>query len=176
MLRSIFLSVAIMFSSASLALAQEHSEYVEREDDSSIMGVDETNAQMNAAIDKALETIDIFFTALESGEYPRDSFMLKILTETAPEQYEHMWYVFIEFTEDDKILGYLTHNPYAEGSVYTAGEVYSLDPSMVTDWRYLDGDKLRGDFTTRVVLGFMAQDEPEKAAANLADYHENPLP
>ena len=176
MLRSILLSIAIIFGAASFAFAQEHSEYVEREDDSSIMGVDESNALMNAAIDKALETIEVFFTALDSGEHPRDSFMLKILTETAPEQYEHMWYVFITFTEDDKISGYLTHNPYAEGSIYTAGEVYSHEPNMVTDWRYLDGEKLRGDFTTRVVLGFMAQDEPEKAAANLADYHENPLP
>ena len=157
-------------------LAQEHSEYVGREDDSGVMGVSDENAAMNAAIDKAVDTVDVFFTALESGEHPRDSFMLKILTETAPGEMEHMWYIYAEFTEDEKISGLLTHNPYAEGSTYKAGEFYEHEPTMVTDWRYLDGQKLRGDFTTRVLISFMKDSDPVQAWAIAADYHENPLP
>ncbi len=158
------------------SFAQEHGEFVERSEDSDVMGVSDENAAMNAAIDQAIESIDVFFDALDSGEHPRETFMLKILTETAPDELEHMWHVFIEMTEDNKVSGVLTHNPYAEGSSYKAGEVYQLDPSMVTDWRYQDGEKLRGDFTTRVIISFMQVDDPQQAKAILADYHDNPIP
>lgn len=158
------------------SFAQDYTEYVERDDDSDVVSVSDQNERMNAAMDKAFETLEVFFTALDSGQYPRDTFMLKILTETAPEEYEHMWYVFIEFTEDDQISGLLAHNPFAANSDYEEGGVYSLPLSMISDWRFLDGDKLRGDFTTRVILDFMAEDDPEGVAAGRADYHDDPLP
>ena len=179
-MRALFSALVLgMISIALLPMnvsAQEHGDLVERSDDSNVMGVSEENALMNAAIQNAVENIDVFFDALETGNHPRETFMLKILTETAPEEFEHMWYIFVETSSDDKVSGILTHNPYAAGSEYKAGEVYELEPSMVTDWRYQEGEKLRGDFTTRVIISFMQDDDPEQAAAFLADYHENPLP
>ena len=167
----------MLLSPLTLAHAQNPEEYIEREDDSSIMAVSDENVRMNAAIDRAIETVDVFFDALESGDHPRESFTFKILTETAPDSWEHMWYVFISFTEDgERIRGYLTHNPYAQNSVYKAGEVYELGLENVSDWSYRDNGQLRGGFTTRVVLDIMAETDPEGAAAQLADYHDNPLP
>lgn len=151
-------------------------DYIERDDDTNIMAVSQEDAKMNAAIERALDTIDYFFDALDSGEHPRESFEMKIMTETAPEQWEHMWYIFMDLTESGEVTGLLTHSPYAKSSDYEAGEVYTLPAAYVSDWRYLENDKSRGDFTTRVVLDMMRAQNHEDAEAQFALLHADPLP
>ena len=151
-------------------------DYIERDDDTDIMAVSPEDVKMNAAIERALDTIDYFFDALDSGEHPRESFEMKIMTETAPKQWEHMWYIFMDLTENGEVTGLLTHSPYAESSDYKAGEVYTLPAAYVSDWRYLENDKSRGDFTTRVVLDMMRAQNHEDAEAQFALLHADPLP
>ena len=167
---------AALLSTASVH-AQDTGVMIERGDDSDVVGVLPENDRVNAAIERARDTLWVFFEAMDSEAYPRTSFMVKVQTEVLPDEWEYMWYVFIGPTEDgEQFEGYLTHSPFAVGSTYEEGGIYTLQPSEISDWRFLDGERLRGDFTTRAIMVDTAKRHPVYAAEVMDMYHPDPLP
>ena len=168
-------SIAIAFVYVALVVTSAWSQevYKEREADSDVAQIADSNEAMNKAMSRANETLEIFGEALNSGEHPREYFQLKIQTEVAPGDYEHMWFIFVDSTDEGEVRGLLIHNPYNPASDYREGEIYPLDLANLSDWRYLDNGKWRGDFTTRVIISQM---EAAGGADALSEYHDDPLP
>jgi uncharacterized protein YegJ (DUF2314 family) len=129
---------------------------MEREDQPSIYTVDDSNADMNAAIKTANQTLDKFNESLNSKNPDFEYFSLKTKFKT-PNGGEHIWVSNITI-KDNKYFGVVDNLPEATTDV-KIGDNIEIDKNNISDWMYLEKGKLRGGYTIKLLRNRMGVEE-----------------
>jgi uncharacterized protein YegJ (DUF2314 family) len=123
-----------------------------------VMDVSADDAAMNAAIERAQETLPLFIEALQSPPSTATLFSIKVRypygTSGAA---EHLW-VNDPLYQDGQFSGILANEPlYIAG--LDLGDEVTVDAADITDWMIVNGDRMYGGFTIYVLRAKMNEDE-----------------
>ena len=120
-----------------------------------VVHVDESNAEMNKAMETARQTFDKFLDNWD--KLPSDNVGVKFGLPTRDGGVEHIWFEPSEIT-DTEITGTCGNDP-AKVAGLKYGDTRTFKRSELTDWMILVGDKCYGGYTIRVLVKM----EPENA-------------
>jgi uncharacterized protein YegJ (DUF2314 family) len=128
----------------------------EREGEPTIYSVADNDTQMNNAIKTANQTLDKFKAALKCGNTDFKYFALKTRFKT-PNGGEHIWVSHIAI-KDNKYFGVVDNLPKSTTDV-KIGDTIQIVNDDISDWMYLENQKLRGGFTIRLLRNRMTEIE-----------------
>jgi len=129
----------------------------EREGEQTIYSVTDNDTEMNEAINTANQTLDKFNLALMSSNLDFKYFALKTRFKT-PNGGEHIWVSNISL-KDNKYYGVVANLPKSTTDV-KIGDTIQIVNDNISDWMYIDNQKLCGGFTIRLLRKRMT--EPER--------------
>lgn len=118
--------------------------------DGGVIGYAANDVEMNAARAEARRTLPQFFAALTNPAADEGYFMLKFDLLASPDEAEHIWAEEIAVADDGTITGVLANVPLADG--FRVGQRVTIARDAISDWGFLRGRVMQGNFTTRVML------------------------
>jgi uncharacterized protein YegJ (DUF2314 family) len=113
---------------------------------------------MNAAIEKSRATMPEFVQALGSPKPSQTGFSIKTPISDGTHT-EHMWLHPITF-DGRRFLGTINNVPERVTGV-RLGSKRSISPDQISDWMYLESNRLVGGYTIRVVRNKLSPKERE---------------
>jgi len=122
--------------------------FKDRSQPDEIAVVEAADQVLNAAIDQAKATLDVFWTKFDAGE--ADRFQLKAGLTTPNGAIEHVW-LTVSGRQDGRIVGRLGNQPVDLVDLNIGDEV-QVDLNRVSDWAYIKEGRLYGAFTQRAML------------------------
>lgn len=128
--------------------------------------VDDNDAEMNAAIAKARETLPKFWTAFDHPAAGQEHFNLKVKIADGKEG-EFFWMENVE-KKDGKIFGTIGNEAELVHNV-KMGQRIEIPEADISDWFYMQDGKMVGNYTIRALFKHMPADEVAKYKAILAD-------
>ena len=117
-------------------------------------GYDE--AEMDAAIKRAIGEVDSFITELESGT--GTDYAIKVPIEDAGKT-EHFWLIDVSFS-NGTFSGTINNDPGMVSNV-TIGQKYSVEKTGISDWMYMKDGLMYGNYTLRPLLVTLPEEEAE---------------
>ena len=134
-------------------------EKTERPVEPTIYDVDSEDAEMNEAIKKSRLTFGEFFAAFRSKNPSQRNFSVKMPFAT---EYgaEHIWLTNMEI-KGEKLLGVVDNLPQSVNTV-RLGDVVEIDSEKITDWFYVDNEKLVGGLTIRLLRDRMSKSDKKR--------------
>ena len=112
---------------------------------------------LNAAIDKAKQTINDFDKAFQSSDTSCTEFAVKKRYKTTNDGGEHMW-IAVTSIENGKYKG-IVNNDAEQTKEVKYGDTVIVPKNEITDWMYLKRNILKGGFTIRVIRDKMNKDD-----------------
>jgi uncharacterized protein YegJ (DUF2314 family) len=134
--------------------------------DDKTIGVSADDAEMNAAITKARDSLPDFWRIYEKPEHGETGFSIKVKI-TDNEQVEYFWVVDIE-RKSGIISGTINNDPDIVKNVKLGDRITVNDPD-ISDWLYLRNEKMAGNYTLRALFKEMPNSDVEKYKLMLAD-------
>jgi len=128
--------------------------------------VEEDDAEMKAAINKARESLPRFWQSFEHPQPGETNFALKVKI-TDPHGTEHFWASNLE-RKNGKIMGTIDNDPNIVRRV-KFGDRITIPEEDISDWTYIRDDKIVGNYTLRVLFKHMSPREAAKYKRMLAD-------
>jgi uncharacterized protein YegJ (DUF2314 family) len=141
----------------------KHTTKIERKGEPTVYGVQDSDVEMNEAIEKANQTLDNFKRALKSNNKDFKYFALKVRFIT-PQGGEHIWLSSISL-KNKKYIGVVDNLPESTTEV-KIGDTIQIKTDDISDWMYVDGNKLHGGYTLRVLRNRMTDAERKKFDKN----------
>ncbi|NRB74615.1 MAG: DUF2314 domain-containing protein [Verrucomicrobiales bacterium] len=127
-------------------------------------GYDE--AEMDAAMENARQHVEHFITAFEKGEGENYSVKAAISDD---ENTEYFWIVDLSYA-DGEFSGFVGNDPGLVTNV-KYGDELTIAKDEISDWMYIIGEKIHGNYTMRVMFPGMPAEEAAMWKKQLA-----PLP
>lgn len=128
----------------------------ERNGEPTIYHVTNIDAEMNDAIKTANQTLDKFNEALKSGNPNFGYFALKTRFNSSNGG-EHIWVSSITL-KDNKYFGIVDNLPASTTDV-KLDDTIEIKNANISDWMYIDNQKLRGGYTVRLLRSRMTEQE-----------------
>ena len=125
-----------------------------------------SDAEMNAAIARARSTLDSFWALYSSPRNGESDFALKVKI-TDPNGVEHFWCTQLR-RENGQIFGTINNDPDIVKSVKDGQEI-AIKPDDISDWLYMRGGKMYGNFTVRPLFKSMTAEELKRMKELLAE-------
>lgn len=135
-----------------------------RPDNPPIVSVDENDAAMNGAIQRARQEVGTFIQALQNPRPNQSTFAVK-KEFTEGDTSEHMWIVSPTY-DGSAFRGRLDNEP-GELKNVKLGDAVTISPKEISDWMYVEDDKLVGGYTIRVLRDRLSADEKREHDASL---------
>lgn len=120
--------------------------------------------EMQAAIDRARREVDVFIAELSKNE--ADSYSVKAPIKDGA-IVEHFWLKDVTY-KNGRFDGTIDNEP-ADVSNVKLGQRWSLAKNEISDWLYMKGGKMYGNYTLRPMLPALPPDEAGMLKAMLAD-------
>ncbi len=121
---------------------------VKRDGKSDIVGVEDSDKEVEAAIQTARQRVKEFIAALDAPTPGQTDFTVKFPFEENGNT-EHMWIVEPKY-ENGQFKGILDNHPNQLPS-YTYGQTVEVDASRISDWKYIQNGKIVGAFTIKAI-------------------------
>jgi uncharacterized protein YegJ (DUF2314 family) len=131
----------------------------ERDGEPDIYAVDSDDEEMNSAIRKSRETFSEFLAILKNPKSNQGNFSVKMPFRTT-EGAEHLWLIDIEL-KDGKVFGKIDNVPQDVLNV-KLGDRYEIQKEKLSDWFYIEGNRLVGGLTIRVLRDRMSPQERQE--------------
>lgn len=128
----------------------------------------DSEAKMNAAIDRARKEIDTFITALQKPSPTQDYFSVKKpfpWKDGDTTSHEHIWINDVTF-KDGKFHGRVGNEPVDVPGLKIDDEV-TFDKAEASDWMLVDDGILVGGYTIRVLRDQMSEAGQKEFDASL---------
>jgi uncharacterized protein YegJ (DUF2314 family) len=125
-------------------------------------GYDQT--EMNAAIARARSEVDSFVEELSKGN--GENFAVKAPIEDNG-QVEHFWLTEVVF-RDGEFEGVINNDPGIVSNV-KLGQKWTIAKSEISDWMFMRGGKMHGNYTMRPLLKTMPKEQADELRSILAD-------
>ena len=119
------------------------------------------DAEMAAAIAKARQTLPQLLEAIVIGV---DSYSVQVPV-TDSNGTEHFWLSKVTFS-DGVFSGRIDNDPDTVKTVIL-GQQYSIKKDAISDWLYVRGGKVSGNYTLRVLLPRMSANEAAQAKRDM---------
>lgn len=119
--------------------------------------LEDTDAEMNEAIEAARASLSQFEDAMRSDNPQYDLFALKVMFPDQIGGSEHIWITDL-ILEDGQYRGLVGNEPQYTILV-EAGQEVTVDPEKISDWMFVEAGKLRGGYTLRVLRSRMSAHE-----------------
>jgi len=132
---------------------------VERENEPDIIGIESHDSEMNYAIEKAKLNIESFDSALKSNNPKFINFSVKKPFKTESGN-EHIWISDVVL-KGNKYLGIIGNTPEYTNEI-KLGDTVLVQKSELSDWMYIDENKLRGGYTIRAMRNKMSESEKKQ--------------
>lgn len=107
------------------------------------------NDRMNAAIDSANKTFPNFLQQLKNPCGDCKNFSIKMRFSFGDNNGEHIWLNNL-FLKKDKLFGIVDNEP-ENGVQVKFGDTVEIDKNALSDWMYIEKDKLIGGYTIKAV-------------------------
>ncbi len=133
--------------------------------ESRVIPVAKSNQAMADAIDRARETLPVFFKALAEPYGDKENFALKVAIKDGT-QVEHKWLVDLKH-EGGQWSGVFHNLPFAVSTV-KKGQRFMISHNNISDWMYLQDQKIYGGYTVRVLAEMLAPGDAAVLKAALA--------
>jgi len=124
---------------------------------------DSDDPEMNAAIARARETMQVFLKAFERPKRNQRAFLLKVRFEHEG-RFEHIWFADLNLGVNPP-RGVVANKPELPTLKFMSQTEFS--PSAITDWMFVEGGYLVGGFTTRLIYARMSPVERKAEEAAL---------
>ena len=111
------------------------------------------------AMSKARAALSDFLTTAAAPKPDMDGFAVKVAIREG-EKAEYFWITPFT-TKDGTFSGEINNTPRLVHSV-KLGQTITFDRSEVVDWMYLDGDKMKGNYTACALLNPASKREAEE--------------
>ena len=131
-----------------------------------VLSVEQNDAEMNAAIAKARETLPQFWQAFDKRDRGERDFALKVRI-TDKNGAEHFWAVGLE-RRDAKIMGTINNDPNIVRNV-KLGDRIEIPEADISDWMYLRDGKMVGNQTIKPLFKQMSASEAQQYKSMMAD-------
>lgn len=118
--------------------------------------VKEDDAEMNIAIANARDSVEDFIQRLRNPMSKDEGFSVKVMIEDGQEV-EHFWLSNISY-QDGCFEGSIDNHPQSVRNV-KFGQKVRVKAHDITDWVYLDDGRMIGNFTLRVLLKRMPEEQ-----------------
>ena len=127
-----------------------------------VIGAHAEDAEMNAAIAQARNTLSRFTEQFLAQDPSCSGFMVKAFFPEATDAQsgEHLWVAVLSI-RGQKLRGIVTSHPLFLTHLRPMEEVL-IDVSAVTDWMFVQNDKLVGGRTVRLLRNRMTEEEREQ--------------
>jgi uncharacterized protein YegJ (DUF2314 family) len=146
-------ALALMFSLAMLAPP------VFAQGGDPVVNFSEDDAAMNAAMAAAQKSLPLFMGHLNDPGSAATDLILKVAISTDTDYVEHIWVDQIRALGDDTFEGRYANQPVEfQGN---EGDPVTFSQASISDWSFMQGDQLHGNYTTRVMLPYI---DPDYAA------------
>lgn len=119
---------------------------------------DSSDKEMNAAIAKSRQTFDDFLTAFKNQKRTQRSFCVKLPVATTAGD-EYVWITNLEL-KGEKLIGQLD-NLLEKPSNLKLGDKIEINRNKISDWFYIENNKLVGGLTIRVFRNRMTPAQRE---------------
>lgn len=155
-IRQTFIIIALMI--LSLACQQKPKEASTPAGNASgVQTLEESDAEMNEAIEAARSSLSRFEEAMLSNNPQYDLFALKVMFPDQVGGSEHIWITDL-ILEGGQYRGLVGNEPQYT-IIVEAGQEVTVDPEKISDWMYVEDGKLRGGYTFRVLRNRMSPHE-----------------
>lgn len=131
----------------------------ERAGQPDIYNVDDSDKEMNDAIKKSRQTFGKFLSAFENQNGNQSGFSVKMPFPTK-EGAEHIWLVNIEL-KDGKLFGQVGNVPENVPNI-NLGDKIEIEKNKLSDWFYIENERLIGGLTIRVLRDRMSPEEKKQ--------------
>lgn len=125
-----------------------------------VQSVSPSDEEMNAAIQRAKETLSLFVVELQNPKPTQSYFSIKARIPYGDSgAAEHLWVDHVSYNHA-QFTGILANEPvYVEG--YHLGDTIVVESKNVSDWMIIENNQVYGGFTLYVLMEYMT--EAEKA-------------
>ena len=113
---------------------------------------------MAAAMAKARQTLPEFLTLAAAPKPGMDTFSVKVAVREG-DAAEYFWIAPFT-TKDGSFSGEINNQPRSVHSV-KLGQTITFDQSEIVDWMYIDGGKMKGNYTACALLKSASEQEAE---------------
>jgi uncharacterized protein YegJ (DUF2314 family) len=114
---------------------------------------------MAAAMAKARKTLPNFLTVAAAPKADMEGFAVKVAIRDG-DNAEYFWITPFT-TKDGTFSGEINNQPRQVHSV-TLGQTITFGQSEIVDWMYIDGDKMKGNYTACALLKSASKKEAEE--------------
>ncbi|MBN2257206.1 MAG: DUF2314 domain-containing protein [Anaerolineaceae bacterium] len=123
--------------------------------------VSSNDAAMNAAIQRAKETLPLFIAELSHPKPTQTNFSVKaMLPYGLGNSTEHIWLDGVTY-DGTIFMGKLANEPILAKGMHLH-DLITIKPDYVSDWMIVDKDRLLGGFTLHVLIKNMTDEEKKK--------------
>ena len=122
---------------------------VKRDGQPDMVRVKSDDAKMNAAVQQARDSLNVFLEVLKSPKGNQSSFAVKKKFQLAADAGEHIWLIDLSY-DGRNIHGKVNNEPVDVTNV-KLGDPASVSPSEISDWMFVEDGKLRGGYTIRAL-------------------------
>ncbi len=129
---------------------------IERENEPDIYQVESSNSEMNKAVENAKLNIEKFDLALKSNNPNFLNFAIKKPYKTDV-GHEHIWIIDVTL-QGDKYLGVINNTPEYTNEI-KLGDTVLVAKNEISDWMYIEDNKLRGGYTIRTLRKNLSDSE-----------------
>ncbi len=145
---------------ACLLTGQPQDDHVHDEEQDAVILVSADDEEMNAAIQQAQDTLDVFIKNLQSPKPAQADFAIKVRFLLRRGEAEHIWVIDVSY-EDDRFTGVVDNVPVNLSEI-ELGDRITVTTEMVSDWFFIEDGRLVGGYTIRVLRSRMSPDERER--------------
>lgn len=128
--------------------------------------VRDNDVEMSRAVQQARRSVGVFIKALRNPAPGQHDFAVKKMF-VQGDRTEHIWLSHVTYT-GNRFQGFVDNKPEVIQGLKLGMKV-SVNPDEITDWAYLDHNKLVGGYTIRLLCNGCPPDRKQKLE-NQGDY------
>ena len=135
-------------------------------EDPPIVRVTSADADMNAAIARARDTLATFWASYDAPKPSETGHGLKVRFAVGPDRFEHIWMSDVEKLPDGNFSGRCANQP-SDLPGKNEGDQVDFKQADITDWLFIRNEKVVGGETIKLLLKSMPKEEADAMRARM---------
>jgi uncharacterized protein YegJ (DUF2314 family) len=135
-------------------------------EDPPIVKVTSADADMNAAIARARDTLPTFWASYDAPKPSEIGHGLKVRFAVGPDRFEHIWMSDVEKLPDGNFSGRFANQP-SDLPGTNEGDQVEFKQADITDWLFIRNEKVVGGETIKLLLKSMPDEEADAMRAQM---------
>jgi uncharacterized protein YegJ (DUF2314 family) len=135
-------------------------------EDPPIVKLTSDDADMNAAIARARDTLPTFWASYDAPKPSETGHGLKVRFAVGPDRFEHIWMSEVEKLPDGNFSGRFANQP-SDLPGKDEGDQVEFKQADITDWLFIRNEKIVGGETIKLLLKSMPKEQADAMRAQM---------